>query len=152
MKLSEAQRLAVSLMREHGLAQMGWTFGWDRARRRLGACHHDKRLISLSVPLTIDDTDDARVRNTILHEIAHALVGAEHGHDYIWRRKAREIGCNAEECGKGGTRLPFRYIGQCPTCGYEAHRDRRAAKRLYHLPCMKTLGEVDAVVIQWRRA
>ena len=90
MKLSEAQRLAVSLMREHGLAQMGWTFGWDRARRRLGACHHDKRLISLLVPLTIHDTDDARVRNTILHEIAHALVGAEHGHDYVWRCKARE--------------------------------------------------------------
>ena len=38
------------------------------------------------------------ITDTILHEIAHALVGPRHGHNAIWRQKAREIGCTAMRC------------------------------------------------------
>ena len=38
------------------------------------------------------------IKNTILHEIAHALVGPKHGHNEIWKQKALEIGCDAERC------------------------------------------------------
>ena len=36
--------------------------------------------------------DEAEVRETILHEIAHARVGASHGHDAVWQAEARRIG------------------------------------------------------------
>ena len=33
---------------------------------------------------------------SLLHEIAHALVGRKHNHDAEWKAKAREIGCTGE--------------------------------------------------------
>ncbi len=39
---------------------------------------------------------DEEVKNTLLHEIAHALVGPGHRHNRVWRQKAREIGCDAK--------------------------------------------------------
>ena len=41
-----------------------------------------------------------QVRDTILHEIAHALVGPGHGHDAVWKRKCREVGARPERCGQ----------------------------------------------------
>jgi len=67
-----ARILAVTLMQQHGL--VGWTFKFDHARRRFGCCNFTRRTISLSRPLTFLN-DDAEVRDTILHEIAHALAG-----------------------------------------------------------------------------
>jgi hypothetical protein len=148
LTLPAAQDLARSLMKEHGLS--GWAFGWDRARCRYGCCNYERRRISLSVPLTLLDTE-ANVRDTLLHEIAHALVGPGHGHDFTWRRKARALGCKAEPLGPIPT-LQARYIGACPHCGEQIHRDRRASYKLFHKPCMQKLGEVEAAVIQWRRA
>ena len=42
--------------------------------------------------------DDAEIEDTLLHEIAHALVGRRHHHDAVWRAKAREIGCTGQRC------------------------------------------------------
>ena len=32
------------------------------------------------------------IRDTLLHEIAHAIVGPGHGHDAVWQTAARRIG------------------------------------------------------------
>ena len=71
MDTRDALALARRLLAEHGLS--GWTVGLDRAKTRAGACHYSRRLITLSAPLTRLHTEDD-VRDTILHEIAHALV------------------------------------------------------------------------------
>ena len=77
MNLFEASILARSLMSEHGLAD--WGFAFDHARRRFGACNYTRRRITLSRPLTLLNGID-EVRDTILHEIAHALCpGDKHG-------------------------------------------------------------------------
>jgi hypothetical protein len=36
------------------------------------------------------------IRDTILHEVAHALVGENHNHDEAWRAKAIELGATGE--------------------------------------------------------
>jgi hypothetical protein len=36
------------------------------------------------------------VKNSILHELAHVLVGKGHGHDEIWFRKALDLGCKPQ--------------------------------------------------------
>ena len=38
------------------------------------------------------------VKDTLLHEIAHALVGSQHQHNTTWRDKAIEIGCKGNRC------------------------------------------------------
>ena len=80
--LDDAARMARALMAEHGLR--GWSLVFDRAKRRAGICRYDQRVIGLSAPLTALH-GEADVRDTVLHEIAHALVGARHGHDATWR-------------------------------------------------------------------
>ena len=97
MDLNRAEQLAISLMKQHGIYELGWRFEFDRAKRRFGVCRYRNKTIGLSKYLTAIN-DEARIKNTILHEIAHALVGYKHGHDEVWRRKAIEIGCDGERC------------------------------------------------------
>lgn len=98
MDIRSAQRIAQGEMFAHGLTQRGWTFAWDRAKQRNGQCDHMAKRITMSsviVPLTSEE----HVRNTILHEIAHALVGPGHGHDSVWRAKHIALGGTGERCG-----------------------------------------------------
>jgi hypothetical protein len=86
MILKDAEALAQQLMSEHGLSH--WHFEFDRAVRRFGFCMYGIRTITLSRKFTLLNSEP-EVRNTILHEIAHALVGPNHGHDKVWRTNAK---------------------------------------------------------------
>ena len=81
MDLGDAYRMGTELLRQHGLD--GWTLAFDGAKRRAGVCRYDVRVIGLSAPLTRLHARD-EVRETVLHEVAHALVGPRHGHDAVW--------------------------------------------------------------------
>lgn len=121
--LQAALELAASLMQAHGLA--GWSVRLDHARRRAGQCDYRKREISLSRHY-VRHADEAHIRDTILHEIAHALVGPRHGHDAVWRRKAREIGCTATRCHTLNFALEP-WLMRCPNGCFETGRHRRKA-------------------------
>jgi Mlc titration factor MtfA (ptsG expression regulator) len=56
-----------------------------------GTCGNNGKKISLQVNHAIN-SDMLDIENTILHEIAHALVGTENGHNNIWQEKAKELG------------------------------------------------------------
>jgi predicted SprT family Zn-dependent metalloprotease len=122
MELLKAQELAIELMNEHGLINKGWFFIFDRAKRRLGSCNYRDRKITLSSNLT-ELRDEQNVRNTILHEIAHAIVGGRNGHNHIWRSKAIEIGCNGERCAND-VKVKGKWKATCPN-GHTAHRHRK---------------------------
>jgi SWI/SNF-related matrix-associated actin-dependent regulator 1 of chromatin subfamily A len=47
----------------------------------------------------LNSTEEQQFKDTILHEIAHAIVGPHHGHDEVWRGKAVEIGCTGNVTG-----------------------------------------------------
>lgn len=129
MELFEAQKLAVNLMIQHGLGD--WRFEFDNAKRRFGVCNFRLKKIGLSSHL-VKLNDEATVRNTILHEIAHALVGRKHGHNAIWRAKAIEIGCDGERCySRETTNTPeARYIGTCPNGHISKRHKKPSHKRL----------------------
>ena len=42
------------------------------------------------------------IKNTTLHEIAHAVVGGHHGHDIVWVNYCKSIGCNGKRLIKRG--------------------------------------------------
>ncbi|MFD6136431.1 SprT-like domain-containing protein [Isoptericola sp. NPDC060257] len=122
MEREDAARLARGLMAEHGLSR--WTFRFDRARRRAGLCRYDRREISLSGPLT-DLYDEADVREVVLHEIAHALAGARHGHDAVWRATARSIGSTGRRVVRDDSpEVEGDWVGRCPA-GHRVTRFRR---------------------------
>ncbi|GAB2683235.1 SprT-like domain-containing protein [Thalassiella azotivora] len=121
MDLEEARRMATALMRGHGLDD--WTLVYDRARTRAGICRPARREIGLSRALTALHPPE-EVRDTVLHEIAHALVGTDHGHDEVWRRAAVAIGCSGRRCvDRGSPRPDAPWQGTCPA-GHVAHRYR----------------------------
>ena len=119
--LAVAIGTATQLMQKYGLVD--WRVKLDHARRRAGQCDYNNKVISLS-RLYVRNSDKNHVRDTILHEIAHALVGPHHGHDAVWRQKAREIGCTATRCHT----LNFsraRWQMKCPKGCFSIERHRR---------------------------
>ncbi len=117
-----ARAMAQELLEQHGLR--GWRVELDRAKRRAGVCRFQDRVIGLSGPL-IDVHDEREVRDTVLHEIAHALVGPAHGHDAVWRATALRIGCSGKRCVDAESpRVPGPWVGVCPA-GHVKDRHRR---------------------------
>jgi predicted SprT family Zn-dependent metalloprotease len=122
MDLADARSMGEELMARHGLE--GWRLVFDSAKTRAGVCRPGRREIGLSRPLTLLHPIE-EVTDTVLHEIAHALVGPEHGHDAVWRAAALRIGCSAERCvSRDVPRVEGGWIGTCPA-GHRRTTHRR---------------------------
>jgi len=97
MKLNATQtevgKLAHKLMDKHGLTN--WRLRWTDSKSILGVCRADS--IELSLPYVIINPISV-ARDTILHEIAHALCGIDEGHGKKWKQKCIEIGTGSERC------------------------------------------------------
>jgi predicted SprT family Zn-dependent metalloprotease len=138
MNLYAARHLAGALMKQHGLVD--WSFRFDHARRRFGSCRCRLKLITLSRPLTFLN-DETQVRDTILHEIAHALTpGAGHGD--LWKRKCREIGADPNRCYTdqevvSPPRRAASFEIGCTSCGWWHDRHRRTRQKLICRACRK---------------
>lgn len=141
MDLIACRRLAVSLMEEHGLTWRGWTFEFDNASARGGVCRYRTKTISLSRKL-VPMWSESEVRDTVLHEIAHALVGPGNGHGPVWRRQARAIGCTGQRTHDSET-APAPYALRCPTHGEVAKRYRRTGTPYLCAKCRTELSWVD---------
>ena len=121
VRLDRIARKAELLMAKHGLN--GWSFQYGDAARQSGVCDHYTRVISLSHLYCLKAPAHG-LRNTLLHEIAHALVGPAHNHDRVWKEKAREIGCTADRCHTVEFSPP-KYIAWCVRCGTRYTRNIR---------------------------
>jgi hypothetical protein len=130
MDLRKAAGMTREFMNLHGLRD--WNFKFDRSLTRLGRCLHSRKLISLGKHATLVN-DEATVKNTILHEVAHSLVGPEHGHDEVWRAKAKEIGCTGDRVGHIAVKAPGKASILCKHCMYKWSIYRVTKRYLYDL-------------------
>ena len=103
-----------------------WRFRFETATSRAGICRYNTRTIALSVSFALRASWDD-IRDTLLHEVAHAMVGPGHGHDAVWQTAARRIGCTANRCSTVTHSLK-RWIGECPRCRDRWFRQRLTAK------------------------
>jgi len=87
--LDVVRREAEALIRTH--LDASWTFAFDNAKRRAGACDYTRQRITVSRYLAAR-YDDETNRQTLLHEVAHALAGPRAGHGAAWKRTARMLG------------------------------------------------------------
>ena len=85
--LHEVEKYTLALMQEYGVGH--FKFKWRKSKKFLGNCSVDT--IGLEIRYALH-CNEVQIKNTILHEIAHALVGYENGHNIIWQNKAKEIG------------------------------------------------------------
>lgn len=106
-----AQKLANEAMAKHGLIEKGWIFQFDRATSRLGATHFSNRRITVSKHFTNAATEE-QFMQTMLHEIAHALLPAYVKHGPEWKRLARKIGYSGKRTSENPYRHPSRRVYQ----------------------------------------
>ena len=132
MKLRKVEKIAREMMDEHSLYD--YKFEWMNAVRTFGNCNGYRKIIRLSIPLTKYETNNERIINTILHEIAHALDYKERGyscHDKVWKKIAKNIGCTGERCSSsdGVDKSKFmKWLLKCPSCNLSSYRARRTKK------------------------
>lgn len=134
MDTNEARRLALSLMAEHGVTG-AFHFKFDRAVRRFGCTkwHSVKgNFITMSEPMTRAATPE-QVRETMLHEIAHALAGPRAGHGPAWRMQARALGIVPARCGEATAEQKAVVM------------ERLRTFEIACVPCAKVLGTVQGL-------
>jgi hypothetical protein len=144
----ERQELATQWWEElsalHGL--VGWTFGFDQAKCRLGFTHYGTRRVTLSVHfVAAPHTTREIVQNILLHEIAHVLVGAGHGHDDVWVAKAKEIGCDGVRASNYGigSIAAHKWTWRCEKgCTAVLRHQRNLRKAFVCRTCMTPMGYV----------
>ena len=154
MNLEKAEQFAIEKMKQYNLLPK-WQFKFDRATVRFGQCQHTRRVISISKGL-VEANEFEEVKDVILHEIAHALVGSRQGHNHNWKNMAKELGCNAQTyygaevtaCTSGTI-----WIATCPECGKETERRRRNRTRACRMCCNKYAGGLydSTYRFNWRK-
>lgn len=95
MDRGRASQLLRETMDKHGLTD--WSarlnpVSLDSRYQYMGLCSYSDKAIILNAH-HVDLHEEKDILNTILHEVAHALVGPTHGHDTVWAEKAKEVGC-----------------------------------------------------------
>ena len=129
------------IKRINPVRDLGYSYGYSkRAKRRLGVCKIGKKRIELSSYLVELNTEKVDViKDTILHEIAHAIAfslygydgGADHGPK--WQRIAKSIGCDGKRL-HDNAETPLKqpkskYTLVCTTCDNQIKKHRKPTRR-----------------------
>lgn len=124
MNLDLAERKAQRVLDEHGLSH--WNFKWDNAVARAGQTRYRSQTISMSKKIVSINNEDMFM-DTLLHEVAHALVGPGKGHGAVWKRKVAQIGGKPSRCYDASeVETPeYRYRVVCSNCGMKSGRHRK---------------------------
>jgi predicted SprT family Zn-dependent metalloprotease len=97
-------------------------------------------VISLN-PIMVTKNTLERCKETILHEIAHAIVGCVNGHNEVWKAQMVRMGLKPDRCWNYGNTIGterYKYHAICPTCQqkYKLHKIR--SNTTYSCPKDKT--------------
>jgi len=122
MDYNDAAQLAEALMAEYKLRR--WSFHYNRGKRTLGLCDYTRKRIELSMYFVAHNEEPA-VRDTLLHEIAHALAGEKAGHGPAWRAVCKRIGAIPKRLDREAVMPKGHWLAVCPTCGNRHTRFRR---------------------------
>ena len=126
MHPTNAMLMARQMLDEQGLTALGWSFKINSNKRRCGVCNPAKRRIEVSKYRLLDGEE--HVKETLAHEVAHAVVGCHNGHNHVWRSKALELGSLGTRCVDGMHNVEYKWQSVCPNCGVVGLKHRRPKK------------------------
>lgn len=134
MNKQEITALALSLVSKH--LPSDWKFEWNNRKAALGLCNYTKKTIYLS-KYFLGRVDHEELKDTILHEIAHALAFIRYGHrghGIKWKVCCVEIGAKPQRCYGGEVKNEdAQYTVKCPCCDYKFARHRFNKAKLTQL-------------------
>lgn len=141
----EAYQMTRQLLDQNNLSTLEVTF--SKTKNALGRCFFQNKepvRIDLSSYWLAYLTKD-ELRDTILHEIAHAKAGHEAGHGEKWKKTAQSIGANPKriadippELVKKFQKENSNYVAVCQSCENEHYFDRFTKKwrdNMYRCTC-----------------
>jgi predicted SprT family Zn-dependent metalloprotease len=137
MTINQAITLTKKMLSEYSELSR-WNVTTNRRKKAAAVCNYTYRQIELSM-YVIPSLLDSSVKDSIIHEIAHALCPGEN-HNNVWKRKCIELGGNGQRCyssvdyregAKGRIELQeklAKYTLTCPVCGEKYFKNRRPTK------------------------
>ena len=144
--LQAVRREAESLIAAH--LDATWSFAFDNAKRRAGACHYQSKRITVSRYLAARFGDD-EIHQVLLHEVAHALAGHAAAHGQEWKRIARELGYVGGRTHDGEIAHELApWLGVCPA-GHEHAKFRRPSRETSCAKCSRSFSRSHLIV--WRK-
>ena len=150
-ELDRVRVWAEALIRHHLDPLHGagtWSFGFDHAIRRAGLCNYTDRRITVSRYLAAKFDDD-EIHQILLHEVAHAIAGADAAHGPKWKRIARELGYVGGRTHDGEVAHELApWLGVCPA-GHEHAKFRRPSRETSCAKCSRSFSR--AHLITWRK-
>jgi predicted SprT family Zn-dependent metalloprotease len=125
------------LLRENGFKEYV-SVGWHRGSRHIGRAverfgvsyqiTYSRRAVLAMTPRQIFET--------MTHEVAHILVGGNHGHNGVWRAMDLELGgsgqVSADDLTYDQRAKMYKWVGKCQACPTMYFRERLTTRtRLY---------------------
>lgn len=142
MNIYQILDLATATLREYGLDAQGWTAELDNGKRRAGACHYSRRVVSFSQHI-LPNASDEDILETVRHEVAHALVGHAAGHGPEFKRQLIEMGGTGARTHK--MEVPeLRWVATCPEHGKIGTRRSTPQGIHTHKRCGKPITWTDS--------
>lgn len=140
-RAAEIRALANEMLALYSLDD--WTFTFNRRKTEMGLCFYGPKRIELSFHFAERNSAEA-IRQTLLHEIAHALAGPGHGHDAVWKQKCLEIGAKPERLCFDADMPQGRWQARCGCCGmlHSKHRRPKHAVGWYCTHCGRERGRL----------
>lgn len=85
--------------------------------RAYGVCDYRRREVRISAGLA-ERNPASQTRDTIAHEVAHAIAGPGAKHGPAWKQACRQTGATPKACYDGAavTPVPQRYVARCVAC------------------------------------
>lgn len=148
MNTPQVMALGRQMLNDHGLSHV--PFVMDRGKRRIGATFfHNGEVVRISFSAHFAALlSESEIRNTILHEIAHARAGHAAGHGPLWKSHARALGIKPERCSATEARPDTAWEGRC-AAGHKTAGQHRAPLRVRSCgQCMPGRFSADHM-IEW---
>jgi len=140
MNIEKAEQLVKRIWKDLQLTYIN--FRWGNMKRGYGYYYFNKgkEEIVMSKPLTLLNSEYS-FKNSLLHEISHALVGHANGHNIVWRRMAHRLGCDGKRC-YSELKIPKgKYVYKCPKCKTRYHLYRQLTRQMACEKCCKKFNK-----------
>jgi predicted SprT family Zn-dependent metalloprotease len=128
---------------EFRLLELGWRYGYCNTKRAIGRCRYNRsgtfKKIEISRHyLAIEGQNEDTMKDTVLHEIAHAIdceIRGYSDHSHHWQSVARQVGADPRRTTDEVISPKGRYTLICPKCGKTIQKYRRPSRASSCAPC-----------------